>query len=456
MLTIFTAVLAAEMEVGMQLETIFAVASGAGRSAVAVIRLSGPQVQSILIGLTGRVPQPRRATLLRLRDGSSAETIDQGLVLWFPAPGSFTGEDCAELQVHGSRAVIARLVRYLAALSMVRPAEAGEFTRRAFLNGRMDLTQVEGLADLIDSETEQQRRQSLSQLDGVLGRKTEIWRSRLMEALAFAEADIDFIDEGDAPTDVNPHIKTLIAPLILDIQKTLKTAQSGEMLRDGLLVVICGCPNVGKSTFLNVMAKRDVALVSEHAGTTRDALEIFLDLEGLPVRMIDTAGLQVTDNPVEKSGIAKAHHYIGQADLVLWLYDLPVSQKLPADIGSSASLWRVRTKIDRADYEKSDCDYEISSAKGTGIAALLTGIAEFAQTRLAAGGAGMMLRERHRLAFKQTLVALERVNSAGCDDGPELVAEDLRLAARSLGRVTGRAGVEDVLDDIFMRFCIGK
>lgn len=440
----------------MQLETIFAVASGAGRSAVAVIRLSGPQTQSILIGLTGRVPQPRRATLMRLRDGSSAEVIDQGLVLWFPGPGSFTGEDCAELQVHGSRAVIAILVRYLAGLPGVRPAEAGEFTRRAFLNGRMDLTQVEGLADLIDSETEQQRRQSLSQLDGVLGRKTENWRRRLMEALAFAEADIDFVEESDAPSNVQPHIKTLIAPLISDIQNTLKTAQSGEMLRDGFLVVICGCPNVGKSTFLNVIAKRDVALVSEHAGTTRDALEIFLDLDGLPIRMIDTAGLQVTDNPVEKSGIAKARHYIAQADLVLWLHDLTVSQDLPPDIGSSAPQWRVRTKIDREDYEKSDCDYEISSANGDGIAALLAAIAEFAQTRLDAGGAGMMLRERHRLAFKETLIALERATGADCNGGLEFLTEDLRLAARCLGRVTGRVGVEDVLDDIFLRFCIGK
>ena len=439
-----------------QTSTIFAVASGAARSAVAVVRMSGPDVRSTLLGLTGRMPQPRRATLMRLRDSSCNEIIDEAIVLWFPAPASFTGEDCAELQVHGSRAIIGALSRYLAKQPGIRPAEAGEFTRRAFLNGRMDLTQVEGLADLIDAETDQQRRHGLSQLDGELGRKAEAWRARLMGALALAEAEIDFVEESDAPIDVLPQVKFMIAPIISEIKATLQTAQAAERMRDGLLVVISGCPNVGKSTFLNAVAQRDVALVSKYAGTTRDALEIFLEIGGLPVKMIDTAGLQETHNPVEQSGIAKALHYIAQADLVLWLQEPNMVGQIPENVNKSARIWRVQTKIDLEDRINLGCDYMISSESGEGIQKLLSDISVLAEDRLVTGGCGILVRERHRAAFEDTVALLASVGSDGDAYKIELAAEDLRLAARSLGRVTGRTGVEDVLDDIFLRFCIGK
>ena len=439
-----------------QTTTIFAVASGAARSAVAVVRISGPDVQSTLMSLTGRMPQPRRATLMRLRDISCNEIIDEAIVLWFPAPASFTGEDCAELQVHGSRAIIAALSRYLAKQPGLRPAEAGEFTRRAFLNGRMDLTQVEGLADLIDAETEQQRRHGLVQLDGELGRKADVWRQDLMGALALTEAEIDFVEESDAPKEVIPQVKMMIAPIIANIQATLQTARSVERMRDGLLVVISGCPNVGKSTFLNAVAQRDVALVSKYAGTTRDALEIFLEIDGLPIKMVDTAGLQETENPVEQSGIAKALHYIEQADLVLWLQEPGMPGQIPENVNKSALVWRVQTKVDLQDSINLGCNYKISSESGEGIQTLLSDISELAQNRLVAGGCGILLRERHRAAFAETIASLARVCSDGDAHKIELAAEDLRLAARSLGRVTGRTGVEDVLDDIFLRFCIGK
>ena len=439
-----------------QKETIFAVASGVGRAAVAVIRLSGPHAGATLVAMAGRLPHPRRASLTRLRDPLSGELIDQGLALWFPAPASFTGEDCVELQVHGSRAVVAAILRLLAVRHGHRLAEPGEFARRAFLNGRMDLAQIEGLADLVDSETEHQRRHALAQLDGVLGRKTEIWRGVLLQALALIEAEIDFADEGDAPSHVLPQIRALIGAAVMDIGAVIEKGFVAERLREGFLVVICGPPNVGKSTFLNHIAKRDVAIVSDHPGTTRDILEIFLDISGIPVRMVDTAGLRISDNPVENQGISKAQKYIVDADLVLMLQDSQLSchDQLPA--ARQNLIWTVRTKSDLPEGEAFKCDFSVSSKNGAGIPNLLAEIGHLAQQCFGSGGMGEAVRERHWRILTETIAALKRVLDCNNATQLELVAEDLRLASRSLGRVTGRIGVEDILDEIFSRFCLGK
>lgn len=439
-----------------QKETIFAVASGAGRAAVAVIRLSGPHAGATLIALTGRMPQPRRASLTHLRDPSAGELIDQGLALWFPAPASFTGEDCVELQVHGGRAVVAAILRLLAARPGHRLAEPGEFARRAFLNGRMDLAQIEGLADLVDSETEHQRRHALTQLDGVLGRKTEIWRGKLLQALALIEAEIDFADEGDAPSHVLPHIRALIGPIVIDIGAVIEKGFVAERLREGFLVVICGPPNVGKSTFLNHIAKRDVAIVSDQPGTTRDILEIFLDISGVPVRMVDTAGLRISDNPIENQGISKAQKFIADADLVLMLQDSELSSQDQLPAARQNLIWTIRTKSDLPESKAFKCDFFVSAKNGDGIPNLLAEIGHLAQRCFGSGGMGEAVRERHWRIFTESITALKRVLDWNNATQPELVAEDLRLASRSLGQVTGRIGVEDILGEIFSRFCLGK
>jgi tRNA modification GTPase len=300
-------------------DTIFALSSGRPPAAIAVIRVSGPRAGFALEQLIGRVPAPRRASLARVRDPASAEVIDEGLALWFPGPRSETGEDMAELQVHGGRAVIAAVLGALAKLPGLRPAEAGEFTRRAFENGRMDLTAVEGLADLVAAETEAQRRQAFRQLKGLLGERAESWRQRLIEALALVEAGIDFSDEGDVPQGLLTRALALIGPLAEEIAKA--GAGQGERLREGLRVAIAGPPNAGKSTLFNRLAQRDVAIVSPFPGTTRDVLEVHLDLGGYPVTVLDTAGIREANDPVEREGVRRASEQAAKADLVLWMVD---------------------------------------------------------------------------------------------------------------------------------------
>src|SRR5262247_1426491 len=300
-------------------DTIFALSSGRPPAAIAVIRVSGPRAGLALEQLIGRVPAPRRASLVRVRDPASAEVIDEGLALWFPAPRSETGEDMAELQVHGGRAVITAVLAALAKLPGLRPAEAGEFTRRAFENGRMDLTAVEGLADLVAAETEAQRRQAFRQLKGLLGERAESWRQRLIEALALVEAGIDFSDEDDVPEGTMARALELIQPLAEEISKA--GAGQGERLREGLRVAIAGPPNAGKSTLFNRLARREAAIVSPFPGTTRDVLEVHLDLGGYPVTVLDTAGIRETEDPIEREGVRRANEQAASADLVLWLAD---------------------------------------------------------------------------------------------------------------------------------------
>src|ERR1700749_3996474 len=286
-------------------QTIFALSSGRAPSAIAIVRMSGPEAATALIGLAGRVPPPRVATRALLRD-AHGRPIDDSVVLWFPAPASATGEDVAEFHVHGGRAVLAALFAALSGLENVRAAEPGEFTRRAFENGKLDLTEAEGLDDLIHADTDRQRRQALRQLKGLLGDKARNWRERIIEASALIEAGIDFSDEGDGSAELLAPARNRIVTLVSEIDEVLAAQAQGERLRDGLVVAITGPPNVGKSTLMNQLARREVAIVSPHAGTTRDAIEVQLDLDGYPVTMIDTAGIRETDDPVEQEGVRRA------------------------------------------------------------------------------------------------------------------------------------------------------
>src|SRR3954469_25812972 len=302
-------------------DTIFALSSGRPPAAIAVVRISGPRAGDALTALAGRLPEPRKAKLARVRDPVSGEVIDEELALWFPGRDSETAEDIAELQLHGGRAVIAAVLSALGRIEGLRPAEAGEFTRRAFENGRLDLTAVEGLADLIGAETEAQRRQAYRQLKGLLGKRAETWRARMIEALALVEARIDFSDEADVPEDlIGPALK-VVQGLRDEIAEALAGAARGERLRDGLVVAIAGPPNVGKSTLLNRIARREAAIVSPVPGTTRDVIEVHLDLDGYPVTLLDTAGIRDSDDPVEQEGVRRARERAAESDLILWVFD---------------------------------------------------------------------------------------------------------------------------------------
>jgi len=441
-------------------QTIFALSSGRPPSAIAVIRVSGSRAGIALESLAGKIPTPRRATRMLLRD-AEANPIDDAVVLWFPGPASATGEDVTELHVHGGRAVLAAVFASLGAIDDVRPAEPGEFTRRAFENGKLDLTEAEGLDDLVHADTDRQRRQALRQLKGLLGDKARDWRARIIEAQALFEAGIDFADEGDVPTELIEPALAKVAALLGEIEQVLAVEGRGERMRDGLVVAIAGPPNVGKSTLMNQLARREVAIVSPHAGTTRDVIEAQLDLDGYPVTVIDTAGIRETDDPVEQEGVRRARARAAAADLVLWLTDADGVQ--PPQDESSAPLWLVRNK---ADLEQGSVGsiktgsavlpaFRISAARGDGVAELVAALVAFAEGFFAGQESGLITRERQRVLLQETAQAL-RSSTAVIADGEELAAEELRRAAYSLGRLLGRVDVEDILDVLFREFCIGK
>jgi tRNA modification GTPase len=434
-------------------DTIYAPATAAGRAAVAIVRLSGPEAGQALAALAGFLPPARTARRARLRDPESGEAIDEALVLWFPGPRSMTGEDVAELHVHGSRAVLAAAMHALSTQGL-RLAEPGEFTRRAFLNGRLDLTQAEAVADLAAADTEAQRRQALRQLDGGLGGLYRDWGDRLLRLLAHLEAAIDFPDE-DLPPEIEARIAGESATLADEIAGHLADGHRGERLRDGIAVAILGPPNAGKSSLLNQLARREAAITSPVAGTTRDVIEVAVDLAGYPVVLADTAGLRDSADQVEQEGVRRALARAEAAELRLFLFD----SARPQD-AAEAARWTgpdtllVANKIDLAANRAAlpEGALPISALTGEGIAELTAAIT----ARIAGnydGAAPLLTRARHREALESAAAALCR---SLCANLAELRAEDLRIAWRSLGRITGRANVEDLLDVIFADFCLGK
>jgi tRNA modification GTPase len=439
--------------------TIFARSSAPGRAGVAVVRASGPLVPHVLEALTGKCPKPREARLSKIVDPATGEELDQGLVLYFKAPHSFTGEDVGEFHLHGSPAVVKSLLRILAGFANCRMAEAGEFTRRAFENGKLDLTAAEGLADLIDAETEAQRKQALRQSSGALGRLYEGWREMIVEASALVEAAIDFSDEADVSESAFDRAREIIRELKAAIDCHLADNHRGEILREGLRVVLTGAPNAGKSSVLNALARREAAIVSEEAGTTRDVIEVHLDLKGLPVIVADTAGIRTAGSKIEQEGIRRTHERAEAADLVIWLIDAtaPLADPPAGLTIAPERLLRVLNKADLADTTSAvvSHDLAISATTGAGIETLIDRIGAIASERIGLSEGPVITQVRHRQLVSECARHLADY-LAGESRNVELRAEELRLAASALGRITGRVDVEEVLERIFSRFCIGK
>jgi len=435
--------------------TIIALASGAGRAGVAVIRVSGESAGDVLRALTDReLPKPRYATRMAFCAPNSGVSLDDGIALWFPAPASFTGEDVAELHVHGGQAVIASIIDAALSLRGVRLAEPGEFTRRAFENGKLDLAEAEGLADLVDAETEAQRRQALRQRRGALSAIYEGWRERLIEAAALIEAEIDFPDE-ELPDALSQRASPLLASLAADMGAHLDDAHRGERIRDGYRIAIIGPPNAGKSSLLNALAKREAAIVSDIPGTTRDVVEVRLVLAGYPVWIADTAGLREAADAIEAEGVRRALARAEEADLRIGVVEIGTepSPALMAALEPNDII--VHSKADTLPGRDATDLLEVSALTGIGLRILHTQIEERVAEALDREEAPVLTRARHRRLVEEARAALERAIPA-LARGPELAAEDVRVAASAIGRLTGRIDVEDLLDEIFSSFCIGK
>ena len=442
-------------------DTIFALASAPGKSAVAIVRLSGGAAGEAVCRLTdGALPPPRQAELRRLADPQSGAEIDRALVLWFPGPASYTGEDVAEFHVHGGRAVIAALLSALAAIDGLRPAEAGEFSRRAFEHGKLDLTAAEGIADLVDAETEIQRRQALRQSGGALGELYEDWRGRLLKIRALIESTIDFSDQelpGGVLDPVAPEINALSA----EISAHLQDGGRGERLREGVQVAILGPVNAGKSSLLNRLAGRDAAIVASEEGTTRDVIEVRMDIAGWPLTVADTAGLRVSTSDVEAEGMRRARARAAEADIKIMLLDGARWPNGGAEIEGLVDnqTLAVLNKCDLLADQAIEASLggkpalKISCKTGEGLDALLARIEDFLEARYLPSDSPVLTRSRHRHALEKCLESLLRYD---IDAGEELAAEELRLAADCLARITGRSDIEQVLDIIFKDFCIGK
>jgi tRNA modification GTPase len=442
-------------------DTIYALATAPGRAGVAVVRLSGPGAALALRDLVGTIPPPRQAHYAHFRDRQSGDVLDDGIALYFAAPASMTGEDVVELQLHGSRAVLSAVFTVLARRAGFRLAEPGEFTKRAFLNGKLDLTEAEAIADLVEAETSAQRRQAMRQLQGEFGRQCEAWRTRLIAAQARLEAEIDFPDEG-LPAAQWAAARQEAAALRQEIAAELADNRRGERLREGVAVAIVGPPNAGKSSLMNALARRDVAITSHIAGTTRDVIEVALDLGGYPVVLADTAGLRDSADSIEEEGISRARARAASADLKLVVLDAtkPDEATTLRDLIDARTLVVVNkidlipeTLVSWADSLGVGRALYCSATTGDGIAALIARLGDAVEAALSAETAPLVTRARHREALENCVVALDRFAAAAL---PELAAEDLRAAARLLGRITGRVDVEDMLDALFREFCIGK
>lgn len=439
-------------------DTIYALSSGAGRTALAVVRVSGPAAGLAVDSIAAPRPKPRFAAFRKLRHPETGEEFDHALVLWFAGPNTETGEDMCELHLHGGRAVLTAAFSALAAIPGCRPAGPGEFARRAFENGKLDLTAAEGIIDLIDADTDAQRRQALRQASGELSKLYQGWRHELIGARALMESAIDFSDEADVAEGVEKQSLAEAGRLAREIRNHLEDGRRGEIVREGFHIVIAGPPNVGKSSLMNALARRDVAIVSDEPGTTRDVLEVRLDLDGYMAIVADTAGLREAAGTVEQEGIRRALLRAEEADLVLWIIDATApTAHIPSDIAERGTrVLRILNKIDAPAARRDIAsDHAISAQTGAGIPELIAALGRIVQSSAGTGGALAITQARHRQQIEACLSALNSV-PASSKQGPELAAEQLRLAADALGRIIGRIDPEDVLDQVFARFCIGK
>ena len=445
--------------------TIFALSSGKGRAGVSVIRVSGPDTKTAILALTKKekCPLPRRATLNWFYDPLTNEKLDHGIMIYFPGPNSFTGEDVAEFHIHGGYAVVAGFLQALSNIPNLRSAEAGEFTRRAFDNGKMDLTSAEGLADLINAETEGQRRQALRQMGGELAELYEGWRQEIITGMAYLEADIDFSDE-EIPDDVTARVRPIIEKMKKEITLHLADGHRGERLRHGLQVVILGAPNAGKSSLLNYLSKRDVAIVSDIAGTTRDLLEVHLDISGLPVNIVDTAGLRESRDEIESEGIRRAESRAKDADLKIVIVDSAhiqsVDKHMQKHIDGDTMVLFNKSDLVGADIKTFDGFdvlgiWAISVKTGDGLEEFMKALEVEVEKRMQLTETPSLTRTRHRVHLQSALDHMDRYLVADHFE-LELLSEDLRMAARDLGKITGFVDVEEILEKIFKEFCIGK
>lgn len=443
----------------MRDDTIYALSSGLLPSGVAIIRISGPQCRFVIEIICKTGLEPRQAHYVSYFDPQDGSIMDDGLALWFPGPSSFTGEDVLELHCHGGMAVVDTILRALSSIDGLRMAERGEFTRQAFQNNKMDFVGVEGLADLIAAETQMQRKLAQLQTRGDVSLIYDGWRSRLIRARALIEAELDFPDEEDVPGSVSDQVWQEVKTLIDEMKAAIQHVEVAERIREGISVVLAGAPNAGKSSLLNALAGRDVAIVSAQAGTTRDIIEVHLDLRGVPVRLWDTAGLRDSNDEVESIGIKRATERIGEADIVLFLEDINETQSDPLNNEKSHTTIKIGTKSDLANKShlnsiRERYDLLLSTKTGEGIDRLIENLAIMAKDLVCDVDSLIAIRSRHREAI---VGALEYIEASLSDRKVlELRAEDLRLAADVLGRVTGRIDVEDMLDVVFREFCIGK
>jgi tRNA modification GTPase len=426
-------------------DTIMALSSGALPSGVAVIRLSGQKAREAILHLAAPLPTPRTMALRRI----GAETqLDQGLVAWFPGPNSFTGEDCVEFHVHGSPAGVKAILRSLNTFG-IRLAEAGEFTRRAFENGKLDLIAVEGLGDLLGAETERQRRQALARYDGQLTQRVDAWREQLLDLRAEIEARLDFSDEGDVADDLPLSFVSDLSDLKTSLETALGSVTSGRLVREGIRVALAGAPNAGKSSLINALSKSDVAIVSDEAGTTRDVREVPLDIGGQLFILLDLAGLRATESKAEAEGIRRAEHAIRDADILLWL-EAPDVEPIPLP-NTDAHVIRIGTKADLS--QMTGVELSISTSTGQGVSDLVNTLRDAGET-LAGGEPSLISHERDRSGLEAAIAAIISAHARISDW--ELAAEDLRIASTALERMIGRVDAEQVLDRLFSSFCIGK